>query len=266
MSHHQGVIMKFAPWLVLICLGLVGCSGSKSAQKVNEETPQIELSDADEFVESPVEEGSANTAEADSADALEASDTDQALADSTETASPEMAADPAVAADSNEMIVEDEGVTVADDSATDTASVSDMAAPAVETATAMEPGTPKQYTVKANETLMLIAFKLYGDYEKWKDLANYNQGILKGSTAVRQGMVINYLAPAEEFVWNPQGLPYLIRTGDSLSGISKTVYNNVKKWRLLWDNNRPLIKDPNKIFAGFTIYYIENGREVAAEL
>jgi nucleoid-associated protein YgaU len=112
----------------------------------------------------------------------------------------------------------------------------------------------------------MIAFKLYGDYGKWKSLANYNRETLKGSTVVTNGMTLKYMAPAEEFVWNPQGLPYLIRTGDTLGTVSKTVYETPKKWKLIWDNNRPLIKDANKIFAGFTLYYLESGRDVATEI
>lgn len=224
--------MKLTPWLVLMCLILASCSGSKSAQKVNEETPQIELSDADEFIENPTEQAAAE-------DPL-------AAAEATEPAA-EPTAEP-------------------DFSSEEPVTITDNVAPAAAAVAMTEPGTPKQYTVQKNETLMLIAFKLYGNYEKWKELANYNKDLLKGKTMVRNGMVLNYLAPAEEFIWNPQGLPYLIRTGDTLGGISKTVYNTVKKWKLLWENNRPLIKDPNKIYAGFTIYYIENGREVAAEI
>jgi nucleoid-associated protein YgaU len=128
-----------------------------------------------------------------------------------------------------------------------------------------EPGTMKQYTVQKNETLMMIAFKLYGDYGKWKELASQNREALKGSTTTRTGMTLSYMAPAEEFIWNPQGNPYLIKTGDTLGLISKEVYATVKKWKLIWENNRPLIKDPNKIYAGFTIYTLENGREVANE-
>ncbi len=124
----------------------------------------------------------------------------------------------------------------------------------------------KQYTVQKNETLMLIAFKLFGNYERWKELANQNQAALNGSLNIKEGMSLSYMAPAEEFVWNPQGLPYLIKTGDSLGGISKQVYSVASKWKLIWDNNRPLIKDPNKIYAGFTIHYLENGREVANEI
>ena len=221
--------MKNIPWLVLLSLSLVACSGSKSAQKVNEETPQIELSDADEFIENPTEE-------------------DHSIVEET----------PA------EVVMEDAGEEMMP-TETEAPVISETqpeAAPVI----AYEGGSTKQYTVQKNETLMLIAFKLYGDYERWKDLANQNHPTLKGSTTIREGMVLNYTAPAEEFVWNPQGLPYLIRTGDTLGGISKQVYSTVHKWKLIWDNNRPLIKDPNKIYAGFTLYYLENGREVANEI
>jgi nucleoid-associated protein YgaU len=224
--------MKLTPWLVLLSLSLASCSGSKSAQKVNEETPQIELSDADEFIENPSQDQPADAA----VDLNEAPVGDMMADDTTNV--------------SEEPIV------------TETEPVMDTTAAPVLT---NEPGSMKQYVVQKNETLMMIAFKLYGDYGRWKELANQNRDALNGSTTVRTGMKLNYMAPADEFTWNPQGLPYLIRTGDTLGGISKEVYAAANKWKLIWENNRPLIKDPNKIFAGFTIYYLENGREVASE-
>ncbi|MBA2403185.1 MAG: LysM peptidoglycan-binding domain-containing protein [Bdellovibrionales bacterium] len=212
--------MKLIPWLVIILsMSLISCSGSKSAKPVSQETPQIELSDADEFIENPNEEPAAATE-------------DPVVADAPiDENSPE---------------------------------ISEMDSPVV--VDSSEGSSEKTYQVQKNETLMMIAFKLYGDYGKWKELANYNRDALKGSTAVSTGMKLKYMAPAEEFVWNPQGLPYLIRTGDTLGTISTTVYATPKKWKLIWDNNRPLIKDANKIFAGFTLYYLESGRDVAAEL
>lgn len=243
--------MKLTPWLVLLSLSLVACSGSKSAQKVNEETPQIELSDADEFIENPNEEVGSET---------EASVTEEAPADSA------MVADESVPADGlvqDTMVTESVNETVTDSAAPEvTMDAAESAAPVV----SYEAGATKEYVVQKNETLMLIAFKLFGDYERWKELANANTEVLKGSTNIKEGMTLKYTAPAEEFVWNPQGLPYLIRTGDTLGGISKNVYATARKWKLIWDNNRPLIKDPNKIYSGFTIYYLENGREVANEL
>ncbi len=221
--------MKLMPWLVILFLSVSACSGSKSAKKVNEETPQIELSDADEFIENPSEEVVAATEEpvVESAEPMEEPVV-------TETA--------------------EEPVEITNET---------VAAVAVSAPSATS-GSTMQYTVKKNETLMLISFKLYGDYEKWKSIANQNRDKLKGSTQLSEGMVLDYISPAQEFVWNPEGLPYLIRTGDTLGIISKSVYSTTKKWKLIWDNNRPLIKDPNRIFAGFTLYYLENGREVAS--
>jgi nucleoid-associated protein YgaU len=224
--------MKLTPWLVLLSLSLASCSGSKSAQKIDESTPQIELSDADEFIENDeasIVDGSQDPISDDSMVS------DNAFPETTIT---ETAPEP---------VVTDKPYTSV-------------------TATSYEAGTMKQYVVQKNETLMLIAFKLYGDYERWKELANQNRDTLKGNNNISAGMTLNYLAPAEEFVWNPQGLPYLIRTGDTLGGISQQVYSHSKKWKSIWDNNRPLIKDPNKIYSGFTIYYLENGREVANEI
>ncbi len=240
--------MKRTPWMVLLCLSLAACSGSKSAQPVDEEVPSVELSDADQLVDpsaeqvegEPVAEGEAPAAE---------QPADSVVADSPVTDVP------------TDSVVEEQP---AAPEQTVTAVPEPEAAPTV--ATESQEGEIKQYTVQKNETLMMIAFKLYGDYEKWKVLSSQNQGKLGGSTNLKEGMVLSYPAPAQEFVWNPQGLSYLIRTGDTIAGISNTVYTTPKKWKLIWDNNRPLIKDPNKIFAGFTIYYLENGREVAAEL
>lgn len=235
--------MKLVPWLVIMSLGLIGCSGSKSAPKVSEETPQIELSDADEFIENPNEPAGEATVDA-------ANETPVESLGATEPMESTSSDEPVIA----DSVVE-EPVPVVSNAAAESSS------PSVELT-----GSEKNYTVQKNETLMMIAFKLYGDYGRWKDIASYNQDMLKGSTVVREGQVIKYNAPAEEFVWNPQGLPYLIKTGDTLGIISGNVYQTPKKWKLIWDNNRPLIKNPNLIFSGFTIYYLENGREVAAEL
>ena len=234
--------MKLIPILVILSMGLVGCSGSKSAKSVGQETPQIELSDADEFIENPNEEPAQDTS-------AQAEPTEDAIGGEepavTDAAAVEENIVEPSAQPSNEPVVADSAPVMIDNTMG---------------------GSEKTYTVQKNETLMMVAFKLYGDYGKWKELANYNRSSLKGSTALNNGMKLKYMAPAEEFVWNPQGLPYLIRTGDTLGGISTNVYQTPKKWKMIWDNNRPLIKDPNRIFAGFTLYYLESGRDVATEL
>lgn len=122
-------------------------------------------------------------------------------------------------------------------------------------------GKMADYTVKSGETLMMIAFQIYGDYRKWKDLAEIN-GV--DSTQLRSGMTIKYNMPDSAFVWNPDGLPYLIKMGDTLGTISEDKYGTAAKWRKIYNNNRPLVRDPNLIFAGFTLYYIPE-RELASE-
>jgi nucleoid-associated protein YgaU len=122
-------------------------------------------------------------------------------------------------------------------------------------------GEQKSYTVEKNETLMMVAFKLYGDYGKWKQIAEWN-GI--SNQTIMAGQTLKYVAPAQEFVWSPEGSPYLIKQDDTLGTISNDTYGDTKFWKDIWNNNKPLIKDPNKIFVGFTIYTptIE-GRDVA---
>jgi len=116
--------------------------------------------------------------------------------------------------------------------------------------------------VASNDTLMLIAFKVYGDYSMWKQIQNDNNGI--SSTKLTVGSVIKYKKPQEEFVWGPRGNPWLIKLGDTLGIISKDVYGATTKWRDIYNNNRPMIKDPNLIFAGFTLYYVPT-RDIASE-
>lgn len=114
-------------------------------------------------------------------------------------------------------------------------------------------GEMGSYKVLAGETYMMIAFKIYGDYGKWKEIKNLNPNI---SGTLREGIELKYMAPSTPFAWNPQGDPYLIKNGDTLGTISTSVYGLKKRWKEIYDNNRPLIKDPNLIFAGFTLYYI----------
>lgn len=118
-----------------------------------------------------------------------------------------------------------------------------------------EEGKIKNYQVKKGETLMQIAFKIYGDISKWKELKEMNTEKFSGNLALRPNTQLQYKAPATPFVWNPEGTPYMIKNGETLGTISNTVYSTPKKWKHIWNNNKPLIKNPNVIYAGFTLYY-----------
>lgn len=219
-------MMHIKVWMLLVlALSLTACSGSKKANSVSQETPQIELTDAtgepaDEYIEN-------------STPAFESEPSEVALENELSSA------------EDSAPVIADEGGSYASSTTTT--------------------GVEGEYIVQKNETLMMVAFKLYGDYGKWRDIANRNSGSLKGSQ-LRAGMKLKYDLPSEAFEWNPQGNPHLIRTGDTLGKISTEVYGTQKKWKSLWDNNRPLIKDPNRIYAGFTIYWLELGKVAQASM
>lgn len=118
-----------------------------------------------------------------------------------------------------------------------------------------------EYVVKEGETLMWIAFKLYGDYRKWRELKSMNPAAFQNG--LQAGTRIKY--NSSQFQWNPQGLPHLIRSGETLGTISNDKYGTSAKWRNIYNNNRDMIKDPNLIFAGFTLYYIAEDRDIASE-
>jgi nucleoid-associated protein YgaU len=121
---------------------------------------------------------------------------------------------------------------------------------------AVRVGQMQHYKVQKGETLMQIAFKIYGDIDMWKELKMMNKDVLaKANSALRANMELKYAQPEKEFVWNPEGTAYLIKNGDTLALISNNVYQTPRKWKKIWNNNKVLIKNPNHIYAGFTIYY-----------
>lgn len=211
---------------IFLTLGLAGCSGfgSKSTNETSEADVGVELAQTEEFSE-----------ELEGGDILADEAFEDALSEET--------ADSVIAGDQN----------------------AEMNALPADAGTLMisETGSEATWTVSANETLMIIAFKIYGDYDKWRDIANLNRATLGGSNTVTTGMSLKYNTPSQPFVWNPEGNPYLIKLGDTLGKISTTTYGTKKFWKNIWNNNRPLIKDPNKIFAGFTLYTPILDREVA---
>lgn len=50
-----------------------------------------------------------------------------------------------------------------------------------------------------------------------------------------------------------EGKVYTIVKGDTLSKIAKEEYGDAKLWRKIYDHNKDIIKDPDKIFPGQTI-------------
>ena len=43
---------------------------------------------------------------------------------------------------------------------------------------------------------------------------------------------------------------YVVKSGDSLSKIAKREYGNAQDWKRIFEANRDIIKDPDKIYPG----------------
>jgi nucleoid-associated protein YgaU len=48
----------------------------------------------------------------------------------------------------------------------------------------------------------------------------------------------------------PEAQFYTVKPGDSLSKIAKEYYGNAMKYPVIFEANRPMLKDPNKIYPG----------------
>jgi len=121
------------------------------------------------------------------------------------------------------------------------------------------------YHVQKNDTLMLVSFKLYGDYRRWKEIYKNNKETIPSDLDLSHVKSL-YFLPISKTLFLPEGKPYLIKKGDSLSLISGKVYGDWNRWQEIWKNNETQIKKPNLIFAGFTLFYpSKDGRNTLAQ-
>lgn len=116
-------------------------------------------------------------------------------------------------------------------------------------------GGSGSYTVQTGDTLMKIAFDVYGDLYQWRKVYDMNRDKIGNPNAIPPGTVLTVEQPSSPVEIARNGERYMIKPGDTLGTISDDIYGTPKKWRKLYENNRQLIKDPNRIFAGFYLYY-----------
>jgi hypothetical protein len=116
-------------------------------------------------------------------------------------------------------------------------------------------GRVVEYTVKKTDTLMKIAYAAFSDPLRWKEIYEANRAKLHGKNRLKEGTVLT-LSGADFDAQQPDGSPYLIRLRDTLGKISSRVYGSTFQWKSIWKNNPSLIRDPNLIYAGFTLYYL----------
>lgn len=119
----------------------------------------------------------------------------------------------------------------------------------------------KSYTVVAGDTLMKISFESFGDIFRWREILNANKDQIKDVHKLVIGQVLR-IEGEDYIVVDRNGHPYLIRKNDTLLKISNSVYGTKSLWKSIWKNNPQLIKNPNKIYAGLTLYYLDQNQKI----
>ncbi|MEO5970245.1 MAG: LysM peptidoglycan-binding domain-containing protein, partial [Bdellovibrionia bacterium] len=113
----------------------------------------------------------------------------------------------------------------------------------------------KTYKVRKFDTLMKIAFKIYGDPFGWDDIFQLNKELIVDPNHIHKGMLLKYKPPLNGKTLVKRGHKYTIRPGDTLLAISQALYGTSRKWKSIWVKNNDVIHNPEKIMAGLVIYY-----------
>lgn len=113
------------------------------------------------------------------------------------------------------------------------------------------------YYVRAGDSLSKIAKKIYGKAALWKSLAEVNK--LSDPDNIHAGDVIYYTLSenTKEFsdkYENSQRNMVVVKKGETLSHIAKSLFGKASDWRVLWKEN-PHIQNPHKIDIGEEIYF-----------
>jgi nucleoid-associated protein YgaU len=127
-------------------------------------------------------------------------------------------------------------------------------------------GGSELYEVRGGDTLMKIAFMVYGDVYQWRKILDANSDRITDPARLVKGTQLKVDNAANDSYYN--GFEkYLIKSGDTLGLISGDIYGSKSKWKDLWKMNDGLVKDPNRIYAGFFLRYTqpEGGKPLAKE-
>ncbi len=134
-------------------------------------------------------------------------------------------------------------------------SMNETAAPVAKVAETHSTGGGNElYEVQSGDTLMKIAFKVYGDVYQWRKVLDANNDRISDPARLVKGTQLRVdNAPSDAYYNGFE--KYLIKSGDTLGYIANDVYGTKSKWKALWKMNDGLVKDPNRIYAGFFLRY-----------
>jgi nucleoid-associated protein YgaU len=123
-------------------------------------------------------------------------------------------------------------------------------------------GSKMPYIVQTGDTLAKISAKVYGQSNRWTDIAELSS--LSNPSRIFPGDVIYYQLTEETlaFATSYESLPkqeVVVSAGDTLTSISSRVYGNSMDWKIIWRHNDN-ISNPDKLETGTVLVYPETNR------
>ena len=118
----------------------------------------------------------------------------------------------------------------------------------------------QEYVVQPGDTLAKIAKKLYGSQSQWRRLADTNS--ISNPNKIFPGDVLKYEDNDETRNYQ-QALASIgaettvVQAGETLGSIAERVLGKSDYWKPIWRQNIDIIPNPNMIFAGQTLSYID---------
>lgn len=79
---------------------------------------------------------------------------------------------------------------------------------------------------------------------------------IEGVESVDDQLVVvikEQVVPVEQVEAAPEKQFYQVKVGDNLSKISKEVYGDANKYNVIFEANKPMLTDPDKIYPGQTL-------------
>lgn len=121
-------------------------------------------------------------------------------------------------------------------------------------------GDYKFYEVPQASSLAAISKELYGTPNHWRDIYRLNVEVLNGTGPVPANTKLRYLpkdasgrVPASTS--EAEFKTYRVGKAETLGEISLKVLGTSKRWRELYEWNRDVIPDPNRLKRGTTLRY-----------
>lgn len=123
-----------------------------------------------------------------------------------------------------------------------------------------ESGDFGEYVIEPGDTLGSISAKLYGTSGRWQQLAEDNS--IDQPERIFPGDIVKYRLNkrAEEYKTAFESVTHdtvTVMKGDTLSSLANRLLGSSSYWKHMWKMNEQLIPNPNLIYSGQTLHYVD---------